>query len=125
MSIRFTKPVDNTVARAMAILRHKPNFTAKPAHRLPRIASAHRMQPDLYRWGSGRPRWMGASWFVEVHMAIWAAIPVLVLSVLASGPFRDSMPVFVEPLAQLAAVLSLFILVCSIEAGGGSRNSHQ
>jgi hypothetical protein len=68
---------------------------------------------------------MGASWFVEVRMAIWAAIPVLVLSVLASGPFRDSMPVFVEPLAQLAAVLSLFILVCSIEAGGGSRNSHQ
>jgi hypothetical protein len=58
-------------------------------------------------------------------MVIWAAIPVLVLSVLASGPFRDSMPAFVETLASLAAVLSLFILVCSIEAGGGSRKSSQ
>ena len=58
-------------------------------------------------------------------MVIWAAIPVLVLSVLASGPFRDSMPGFVETLASLTAVLSLFILVCSIEAGGGSRKSSQ
>jgi len=58
-------------------------------------------------------------------MVIWAAIPVLVLSVLASGPFRDSMPALVETLASLAAVLSLFILVCSIEAGGGSRSSSQ
>ena len=58
-------------------------------------------------------------------MVIWTAIPVLVLSVLASGPFRESMPVSVETLAQLAAVLSLFVLVCSIEAGGGSRNSSQ
>jgi hypothetical protein len=62
---------------------------------------------------------------MEVRMMIWAAIPVLVLSVLASGPFRDSMPALVETLASLAAVLSLFILVCSIEAGGGSRNSSQ
>jgi hypothetical protein len=60
-----------------------------------------------------------------MRMVIWAAIPVLVLSVLAGGPFRDSMPAFVETLAPLAAVLSLFILVCSIEAGGGSRNSSQ
>jgi hypothetical protein len=58
-------------------------------------------------------------------MVIWAAIPVLVLSVLASGPFRDSIPAAVETLAQLAAVLSLFVLVCSLEAGGGSRNSSQ
>ena len=58
-------------------------------------------------------------------MVIWAAIPILVLSTLASGPFRDSMPAFVETLASLAAVLSLFILVCSVEAGGGSRNSSQ
>ena len=58
-------------------------------------------------------------------MMIWAAIPVLVLSVLASGPFRDSLPAAVETLAQLAAVLSLFVLVCSLEAGGGSRDSSQ
>ena len=58
-------------------------------------------------------------------MVIWAAIPILVLSTLASGPFRDSMPAFVDTLACLAAVLSLFILVCSVEAGGGSRNSSQ
>jgi hypothetical protein len=66
---------------------------------------------------------MGASWFVEVRMAIWAAIPVLVLSVLASGPFRYSIPAAVETLAPLAAVLSLFVLVCSLEAGGGNRDS--
>ena len=58
-------------------------------------------------------------------MVIWAAIPVLVLSVLASGPFRDSVPAVVETLAPLAAVLSLFILVCSVEAGGANRNGHQ
>jgi hypothetical protein len=62
---------------------------------------------------------------MEVRMVIWAAIPILVLSTLASGPFRDSMPAFVETLASLAAVLSLFILDCSVEAGGGSRNSSQ
>ena len=42
-------------------------------------------------------------------------------ALLASGPFRDSLPAAVEALAQLAAVLSLFVLVCSLEAGGGSR----
>ena len=42
-------------------------------------------------------------------MVIWAAIPILVLSTLASGPFRDSMPAFVDTLASLAAMLSLFI----------------
>ena len=62
---------------------------------------------------------------MEVRMVIWAAIPILVLSTLASGPFRDSMPAFVYTLASLAAMLSLFILVCSVEAGGGSRNSSQ
>jgi hypothetical protein len=62
---------------------------------------------------------------MEVRMVIWAAIPILVLSTLASGPFRDSMPAFVDTLASLAAMLSLFILVCSVEAGGGSRNSSQ
>ena len=62
---------------------------------------------------------------MEVRMVIWAAIPILVLSTLASGPFRDSMRAFVDTLASLAATLSLFILVCSVEAGGGSRNSSQ
>ncbi|GEO13264.1 hypothetical protein [Microvirga aerophila] len=52
-------------------------------------------------------------------MLIWSVIPVLVLSTLASGPFRESFPLFVENIAQLAAVLSLFILVCSLEASGG------
>jgi hypothetical protein len=58
-------------------------------------------------------------------MVIWAAIPILVLSVLASGPFRDSMPAFIETFAQLTAVLSLFILVCSLEDGGRNRDSSQ
>ncbi|WP_165820408.1 hypothetical protein [Microvirga sp. KLBC 81] len=58
-------------------------------------------------------------------MLISAAIPILVLSVLASGPFRDSMPVFIATLAPLAAVLSLFILICALEAGGGNRDNRQ
>lgn len=56
---------------------------------------------------------------------VWAALPVLVLAVLASGPFRDSMPAAVETFAQLAAVLSLFVLVCAVEAGGRSRDGGQ
>lgn len=56
-------------------------------------------------------------------MLILSAFPVLVLSVLASGPFRDSVPAFVEAVAQLAAVLALFVLVCSLEAGGGNRGN--
>ena len=56
-------------------------------------------------------------------MLVWSALSVLVLAVLASGPFRDSMPATVETFAQLAAVLSLFILVCAVEAGGGNKDS--
>jgi len=58
-------------------------------------------------------------------MFVWAALPVLVLAALASGPFRDNMPAAVEMFAQLAAVLSLFILVCAVEAGGGNKDSSQ
>lgn len=58
-------------------------------------------------------------------MMIWAAVPILVLSVLASGPFRDSMPAFVETIAQLTAVLSLFVLVCLFEDRGHNRDSSQ
>lgn len=58
-------------------------------------------------------------------MLVWAALPVLVLAALASGPFRDSLPAAVEMIAQLAAVLSLFILVCALEAGGGNKDNGQ
>jgi hypothetical protein len=54
---------------------------------------------------------------------VWTALPILILSVLACGPFHDSMPAAVEPFAQLAAVLSLFVLVCAMEAGGRSKDS--
>ena len=58
-------------------------------------------------------------------MFVWAALPVLVLATLASGPFRDNVPAAVEMFAQLAAVLSIFILVCAVEAGGGNKDSSQ
>lgn len=58
-------------------------------------------------------------------MLIWAAVPILVLSVLASGPFRDSLPAVVENIAQLTAVLSLFVLVCLFEDRGHKRDSSQ
>jgi predicted permease len=56
-------------------------------------------------------------------MLVWAALPILVFAALASGPFRDNMPAAVEPIAQLAAVLSLFVLVCAVEAGGRNKDS--
>jgi hypothetical protein len=56
-------------------------------------------------------------------MLVWAALPILILSALACGPFHDSMPAAVELLTQLAAVLSLFVLVCALEAGGRNKDS--
>jgi predicted permease len=56
------------------------------------------------------------------QMLVWAALPVLVFAGLASGPFRDSIPAAVETFAQVAAVLSLFILVCAVEAGGKNQD---
>jgi hypothetical protein len=56
-------------------------------------------------------------------MLVWTALPILILSALACGPFHDSMPVAVELFAQLAAVLSLFVLVCAAEAGGRSNDN--
>jgi predicted permease len=55
-------------------------------------------------------------------MLVWTALPILILSFLACGPFHDSIPAAVEPLAQLAAVLSLFVLVCALEAGGHNKD---
>jgi len=54
---------------------------------------------------------------------VWTALLILMLSGLACGPFHDSIPAAVEPLAQLAAVLSLFVLVCAVEAGGRNKDS--
>jgi hypothetical protein len=66
------------------------------------------------RDGPGSWRW---------QMLVWTALPILILSALACGPFHDSMPAAVELLAQLAAVLSLFVLVCAVEAGGRNKDS--
>jgi hypothetical protein len=55
-------------------------------------------------------------------MLVWTALPILILSALACGPFHDSIPVAVEPIVQLAAVLSLFVLVCALEAGGHHKD---
>ncbi len=54
-------------------------------------------------------------------MFVWSALPILMLSVLACGPFHDSIPAVVEALAQVAAVLSLLVLVCAVEAGGRNK----
>ena len=54
---------------------------------------------------------------------VWTALPILMLSVLVCGPFHDSIPAVVEALAQMAAVLSLFVLVCAMEAGGHNKDS--
>ncbi|MBM6584388.1 hypothetical protein ILT44_29785 [Microvirga sp. BT689] len=56
-------------------------------------------------------------------MLVWAALPVLILSAIACGPFHGSIPAPVELLAQLAAVLSLFVLVCAVEAGARSKDN--
>jgi predicted permease len=56
-------------------------------------------------------------------MLVWAALPILVLAALASGPFRESLPAAVESVAPLVAVLSLFILVCAAESGGRNQDN--
>lgn len=56
-------------------------------------------------------------------MLVWIALPILMLSVLACGPFHNSVPAAVEPLAQIAAILSLFVVVCAVEAGGRNKDS--
>jgi hypothetical protein len=56
-------------------------------------------------------------------MFVWATLLVLVLAVLASGPFHNTVPAAVEPFAQLAAVLSIFFLVCAMESGGRNKDS--
>jgi hypothetical protein len=45
------------------------------------------------------------------------------LSVLVCGPFHGSISAVVEALAQIAAVLSIFVLVCAVEAGGHNNDS--
>lgn len=56
-------------------------------------------------------------------MLVWTALPILMLSILVCGPFHGSIPAAVEALAQIAAVLSLFVLVCAVEAGGRNKDS--
>ena len=54
-------------------------------------------------------------------MLVLSAFPVFVLSTLAMGPYRDNLSPLTENLAQLGAVLSLFVLVCALEAGHSAR----
>jgi len=54
---------------------------------------------------------------------VWTTLLILMLSFLACGPFHDSIPAAVEPLAELTAVLSLFVLVCAVEDGGRNKDS--
>jgi hypothetical protein len=54
-------------------------------------------------------------------MVVWSAFPVFILSILAIGPDRDMLSPTIQNPAQLGTVLSLFVLVCALEAGNPSR----
>jgi len=55
-------------------------------------------------------------------MFAWSAIISFVLSLLALGPLRDSMPSWLESGAEVLAVVSLFVLVCLLESGGSNTD---
>jgi hypothetical protein len=53
-------------------------------------------------------------------MFVWSALISFVLSILAAGPLRDSVPSWLESGAEVLAVVSLFVLVCLLESGGSN-----
>lgn len=53
-------------------------------------------------------------------MFVWSALISFVLSILAVGPLRDLVPTWLESGAEILAVISLFVLVCLLESGGGN-----
>jgi hypothetical protein len=55
-------------------------------------------------------------------MFVWSALISFVLSLLALGPLRDTMPSWLQSGAELLAVISLFVLVCLLESGGSNSD---
>jgi len=55
-------------------------------------------------------------------MVVWSALISFVLSLLALGPLRDTMPSWLQSGAELLAVISLFVLVCLLESGGNNSD---
>lgn len=53
-------------------------------------------------------------------MFVWSALISFVVSILAVGPLRGSLPTWLESGAEVLAVVSIFVLVCLLESGGSN-----
>jgi len=55
-------------------------------------------------------------------MLIWSTVAAFLLSLVAIGPLRASAPSWFLSGAELAAVISVFALVCFLESSGGNTD---
>jgi len=55
-------------------------------------------------------------------MAMWITATSLLVSFVALGSFRESAPTWLQLVAELIAVTSLFVCVCLLESGGSSND---
>ncbi|MPR10466.1 hypothetical protein FS320_26695 [Microvirga tunisiensis] len=55
-------------------------------------------------------------------MLMWSTLVTFLLSLLAIGPLRASAPSWLLSGAELAAVISVFALVCFLESSGGNTD---
>ena len=57
-------------------------------------------------------------------MLMWGTAVAFLLSLVAVGPLRGISPSWLLTGAELAAVISLFALVCLLESSSGTDRSH-
>ncbi len=55
-------------------------------------------------------------------MLAWTSAVTFVISLLALGPLRESVPSWLQSGAEVMAVVSLFVLVCFLESGGSNTD---
>jgi hypothetical protein len=55
-------------------------------------------------------------------MLMWSIVVTFLLSLVAIGPLRASAPSWLLSGAELAAVISVFALVCFLESSGGNTD---
>lgn len=55
-------------------------------------------------------------------MLIWTTAVAFLLSLMAVGPLREFSPSWLQTGAELAAVISLFALVCLLESSGSNTD---
>ncbi len=57
-----------------------------------------------------------------MQTVMWATAAAFLLSLVAAGPLRATSPFWLQSGAELAAVTSLFALICLLESSGGNTD---